>query len=166
MLVGEQPGNDEDLAGHPFVGPAGTLLDAALGEAGLSREEVYVTNAVKHFKFVTRGKRRLHERPKASEVEACRPWLGEELRLVQPRIVVALGATATSVLFSADRRVTRDRGRLLPLAFGIAHQPKLRGLLTIHPAAALRGPSSARRKELRAMLVDDLRLARERAGEL
>jgi DNA polymerase len=162
MLVGEQPGDEEDLRGHPFVGPAGALLDGALAEVGLSRTDVFVTNAVKHFKFVDRGKRRLHERPSAREVRACNPWLVDELRLVAPRMVVALGATATAALFGSKVSVMRDRGRVLSFPIGGAIEA-VEAVLTIHPAAALRAPTSARRHELRDMLVADLALAARRA---
>jgi DNA polymerase len=159
MLVGEQPGDEEDRAGHPFVGPSGALLDAALAEAGLARGAVYVTNAVKHFKFAERGKRRLHEKPNAREVRACGMWLGQELRLVHPRVVVALGATATSALFGSRVAVMRDRGHVLSLAPLGAPEQVVEAVVTIHPSAALRAPTSERRHELRAMLVDDLRVA-------
>src|SRR5689334_13913302 len=118
MLIGEQPGDQEDLQGHPFVGPAGKLLDRALGEAGIDRRRVYVTNAVKHFKWLPRGKRRLHSKPSALEVKACQPWLAAELRAVRPAIVVCLGATAAQALLGRGFRVTAQRGRVLraPLA--------------------------------------------------
>jgi DNA polymerase len=163
MLVGEQPGDEEDRRGHPFVGPAGALLDGALAEAGLSRAGVFVTNAVKHFKFVERGKRRLHEKPNAREVRACNPWLLDELRLVEPRMVVALGATAASALFGAKVSVMRDRGHVLSLAIGGDTVETVEAVLTIHPSAALRATTSERRHELRAMLVADLALAARRA---
>jgi DNA polymerase len=163
MLVGEQPGDEEDRRGHPFVGPAGALLDDALAEAGVARADVYVTNAVKHFKLVGRGKRRLHGKPKAREVQACDPWLRDELRLVTPRIVVALGATATSALFGSKVSVMRDRGRVLSLPGDGDVVESVEAVLTIHPSAALRAPTSERRRELRAMLVADLALAASRA---
>ena len=158
VLVGEQPGDEEDVAGHPFVGPAGALLDAALVEAALPRADVYVTNAVKHFKFIQRGKRRLHERANAREVRACRPWLVDELRLIKPRVVVALGATAARAVFSGQVRVTHDRGRWLELAALELGRPQTRGLLTLHPAAVLRAPTPALRREMRDLLVRDLHM--------
>jgi DNA polymerase len=165
MLVGEQPGDEEDLRGHPFVGPAGALLDAALAQAGVTRNDVYVTNAVKHFKFVQRGKRRLHEKPKGREIDACRPWLLEELELVRPRVVVALGATAAASLFGSRVRVLRDRGHVLTLPVVGAEPPgPVAAVLTIHPSAALRAPTSERRHELRDMLVADLTLAAHAAA--
>src|SRR3954453_21369067 len=116
LFVGEQPGNEEDLTGKPFVGPAGRLLDEALVEAGIDRKRVYVTNVVKHFKWeaAQRGKRRIHKKPRHSEIEACRPWLDAELKVVQPRVVVCLGASAAQGLLGKDFRVTRDRGKLIP----------------------------------------------------
>jgi DNA polymerase len=163
LLVGEQPGDEEDQRGHPFVGPAGALLDGALAAAGLSREGVFVTNAVKHFKFVERGKRRLHEKPNAREVRACKPWLLDELRLVAPRMVVALGATASSALFGSKVSVMRDRGRVLSLPVDGEAIADVEAVVTIHPSAALRAPTSERRHELRDMLVADLALAARRA---
>ncbi|HEY2728313.1 MAG TPA: UdgX family uracil-DNA binding protein [Polyangia bacterium] len=163
MLVGEQPGDEEDRRGHPFVGPAGALLDRALADAGVSRSEVYVTNAVKHFKFIERGKRRLHDKPKGREIRACSPWLRDELRLVAPRMVVALGATATTALFGSKASVMRDRGRVLVLPSDDDDDDddarSTQAVLTVHPSAALRAPTSARRQELREMLVSDLALA-------
>jgi DNA polymerase len=161
MLVGEQPGNEEDLAGRPFVGPAGALLDEALAAAGLDRSSLYVTNAVKHFKFVDRGKRRLHEKPNAREVRACSTWLAQELRLVHPRLVVAMGATAAASLFGSKVAVMRDRGHVISLPSVLELERPLDAVLTIHPSAALRAPTSERRRELREMLVADLRVARE-----
>jgi uracil-DNA glycosylase family protein len=163
MLVGEQPGDEEDRRGQPFVGPAGVLLDRALEEAGLARADVYVTNAVKHFKFVERGKRRLHDKPKGREIRACSPWLREEMRLVAPHVVVALGATATASLFGAKVSVMRDRGRALSLATTDGG-PVVNAVLTVHPAAVLRAPTSQRRGELREMLVGDLIVARRASG--
>jgi DNA polymerase len=160
MLVGEQPGDEEDRSGRPFVGPAGHLLDEALSAAGVPRADVYVTNAVKHFKFVERGKRRLHDKPKGREVSACSPWLREEVRLVRPRLIVALGATASTSLFGPKVRVMRDHGRVLSMALSGAGSVSVEAVLTIHPSAALRGPTSERRRELREMLIDDLTIAR------
>jgi uracil-DNA glycosylase family protein len=150
MLVGEQPGDREDHEGEPFVGPAGGLLDRALKEASIAREDIYLTNAVKHFKWRPRGKRRLHQTPRAAEVEACRPWLEAELETIHPRAVVALGATAAKSLFGSSVRVTRDRGRLLetPLA------PI--GAVTVHPSAILRVRDREERQDALAGLVEDL----------
>jgi uracil-DNA glycosylase family protein len=152
MLVGEQPGDREDREGEPFVGPAGRLLDRALGEAGIDRDAVYVTNAVKHFKWRPRGKRRLHQTPRAGEIEACKPWLDAEVEAVAPRAVVALGATAARALFGSAVRVTRDRGRLLetPLAPIAA--------ATVHPSAILRATDREEREDAFAGLVEDLEL--------
>jgi uracil-DNA glycosylase len=150
MLVGEQPGDQEDLRGSPFVGPAGGLLDRALEEAGIERDAVYVTNAVKHFKWKPRGKRRLHQTPRAGEVEACKPWLEAELEAVRPRAVVALGATAAKALFGPSVRVTKDRGR--PLETPLAPL----GAVTIHPSAILRLRDSDERHEALAALAADL----------
>jgi uracil-DNA glycosylase len=153
LLVGEQPGDREDLAGRPFVGPAGRLLDEALEEAGIDRADAYVTNAVKHFKWEPRGKRRIHQKPNASEIAACRPWLEAELAVVEPRVLVCLGATAAQALLGRGVRVTRDRGRpleseLAPVAFA-----------TVHPSSILRAPDEASRQHERALFVDDLRVA-------
>ena len=152
LLVGEQPGDREDIAGHPFVGPAGHVLDAALAEAGIDRKRVYLTNAVKHFKWRASGKRRLHERPNTREVAACRIWLEIELRLVKPDIVVALGATAAQALLGPAFRVTKQRGKIVssPLA--------TRVVATVHPSSILRAPDDeSRHKEMRAF-VRDLRV--------
>jgi len=139
MLVGEQPGDQEDRAGHPFVGPAGKLLDTSLQQAGIDRARVYVTNSVKHFKFVQieRG-RRLHKKPTAAEIRACTPWLQEEVRLVKPRAIVALGATAAPALLGKQLRVTRDRGKPIPSEWAEAV------VATVHPSAVLRAPDDAR----------------------
>jgi uracil-DNA glycosylase len=157
MLVGEQPGDQEDTQGAPFVGPAGRLLDEALDEAGIDRSRAYVTNAVKHFKWRARGKRRIHDKPSWSQISACRPWLLAELAAVGPRAVVLMGATAAQSLLGRDVRVTRDRGRygqdgLAPLADVV--------VVTIHPSAILRGEPEEREREL-AAFVADLRLAAE-----
>ena len=152
MLVGEQPGDREDLAGRPFVGPAGRLLDEALAEAGIDRSHAYVTNAVKHFKWQGRGKRRIHQKPTWSESVACRPWLEAELAAVRPRVVVALGATAAQSLLGKDFRVTKQRGEAVdsPLAEHV--------VATVHPSSILRQrDEEARRVELAAFL-DDLRV--------
>ncbi len=154
LLVGEQPGDREDLAGAPFVGPAGRLLDEALAAAGVDRSEAYVTNAVKHFKWTRKGngKVRLHQKPNAGEVAACRPWLEAELEAVRPEIVVCLGATAALSLLGKDVRVTRDRGRWL------SSDLIPRALATIHPSAVLRSVNEAARVEAFDGLVTDLSL--------
>lgn len=157
MLVGEQPGDREDLEGRPFVGPAGRLLDRALERAGVDRSEVYVTNAVKHFKWRARGARRIHDTPNERELAACRPWLRAEIEAVRPRVVLALGASAARTLLGRDFRLTRHRGELHPSDAG-----HLLGA-TLHPSAILRGPPE-RREELLAGLVDDLRGASEAAA--
>ena len=156
VLVGEQPGDQEDLSGHPFVGPAGKLLDRALAEAGLERRQVYVTNAVKHFNFESRGKFRLHKRPPVTAVKACRPWLDAELQLLRPAVVVLLGATAAQALLGADFRVTRSRGKVIPHALG-------KVIATLHPSAILRAPDPRAREESFLTLVTDLRLAARQA---
>lgn len=150
MLVGEQPGDREDIEGKPFVGPAGGLLDRALSEAGIERDAVYLTNAVKHFKWKPRGKRRLHQTPRAGEVAACRPWLEAEIEAVEPEALLALGATAARSVFGPSVRVTRDRGRLLetPLA-PLAS-------VTVHPSAILRERERQDREDAFAGLVEDL----------
>jgi uracil-DNA glycosylase len=159
MLVGEQPGDREDLEGEPFVGPAGGVLMRALEEAGIDPGAVYLTNAVKHFKWRARGKRRLHQTPRAGEVEACKPWLEAELEAVRPTGLLALGATAAKALFGASLRVTRDRGRLIdsPLAPVAA--------LTMHPSAILRLRDHEEREDAMAALVDDLRLLADAAAQ-
>jgi uracil-DNA glycosylase len=151
MLIGEQPGDAEDLAGHPFVGPAGKLLDRCLAEAGIDRERAYITNVVKHFKWVPRGPRRIHSKPGAVEIEACFPWLKAEIAAVAPRIIVALGATAAQALFGRAFRVTRDRGRLVPS--GLAPY----ALATAHPSALLRAPDEQTRDRETRRFVEDLR---------
>ena len=152
MLVGEQPGDQEDLKGAPFVGPAGEVLDRALAEVGLDRRQVYVTNAVKHFSFVERGKRRIHQTPRLPEIAACRPWLEAELELVKPQVLGALGATAARALFGPDFRLLRQRGQF----FSTPWSPKT--IATLHPSAVLRGQDDAKQARLYAMLRDDLRL--------
>lgn len=152
MLVGEQPGDQEDRLGEPFVGPAGALLDQALAEAGIPRDEVYLTNAVKHFKWEPRGKRRIHKKPRASEIKACRPWLEAELRAVAPGLIVCLGATAAQAVFGSQFRLMQQRGQVMPSLLG-PH-----ALATIHPSAVLRAPDSEGRHAAYAMLVADLRL--------
>jgi uracil-DNA glycosylase family protein len=149
MLVGEQPGDQEDRQGHPFVGPAGQLLDAALAQAGIERDRVYITNAVKHFKFVVieRG-RRLHKKPSVGEVRACHPWLQEEIRLLKPRVIVALGATAAQALLGKQFRVTQDRGKLIRSDLASAV------VATVHPSAVLRAPGDAREEARREFFAD------------
>jgi uracil-DNA glycosylase len=153
VLVGEQPGDQEDLAGRPFVGPAGKLLDRALAAAGLKRSAVYVTNAVKHFNFEPRGKFRLHKRPPATAVKACRPWLDAELEALRPAVVVLLGATAAQAILGSAFRVTRDRGKVLRDSF----------IATLHPSALLRAPDPSAREASFALLVADLKLAAKHA---
>ena len=150
MLVGEQPGDQEDIAGRPFVGPAGKLLDRALAEAGIDRDTTYVTNVVKHFKWEPRGKRRIHQKPNWSEIAACKPWLEAELAVVQPEVLVCLGATAAQALLGKQFRVTKQRGELVEseLARYVT--------ATVHPSSILRG-EPAEREEALAGLVDDLR---------
>jgi DNA polymerase len=151
MLVGEQPGDAEDRAGLPFVGPAGQLLRSALVEAGIDMAGIYLTNAVKHFKWKASGKRRLHERPGREEILACRLWLDEEIALVQPQAIVALGATAAGVLLGSSARVTRDRGKPFPSSLARFVT------LTVHPSSILRAPDSAARAAARRQFVADLR---------
>jgi uracil-DNA glycosylase len=151
MLIGEQPGDKEDLAGKPFVGPAGRELDRGLEAAGIVREDAYVTNVVKHFKFEERGRRRIHQTPKRFEIDACRPWLEEELRVVEPEAVVLLGATAAKALLGSSFRVTQHRGELL--------DSELAPLVsaTIHPSAILRAPDEQSRVAEREAFAQDLR---------
>jgi DNA polymerase len=151
VFVGEQPGHEEDLAGRPFVGPAGRLLDRALAEAGIERSVVYVTNVVKHFKWEPRRKRRIHAKPNASEIAACRPWLEAELAVLEPKVVVCLGATAAQALLGRQFRVSAQRGRWVssPLA------PRV--LATVHPSSILRAPDDETRREEIRRFVDDLR---------
>jgi DNA polymerase len=151
MLVGEQPGNDEDLSGHPFVGPAGRLLDRALADAGIDRAAVYVTNVVKHFKWEPRGKRRIHKKPSAREIAACRPWLDTEIALVRPRAIVCLGATAAQALIGRQFRVTAHRGAFVPSSLA----PLV--LATVHPSSILRAPDEETRHLEMQRFTDDLR---------
>jgi len=153
MLVGEQPGDYEDVAGKPFVGPAGKIMDRALEEAGIDRKKVYVTNAVKHFKWEPRGKRRVHKKPNAREIAACRPWLEAEVRLVRPNLVVAMGATAAQTIFGPSFRVTRERGKVLSSKLA----PKV--LATVHPSSLLRQPDEESRDREFKHFVSDLRVA-------
>jgi len=152
VLVGEQPGDQEDLKGAPFVGPAGEVLDRALGEAGLDRTKIYVTNAVKHFKFVQRGKRRIHETPRLTEVAACRPWLDAELDVIKPDVLAALGATAARAILGPDFRLMQQHGRFYETRWS----PKT--VATLHPSAVLRGEDDAAQERLYRMLADDLKL--------
>jgi DNA polymerase len=150
MFVGEQPGDQEDRAGRPFVGPAGKLFDEALEDAGIDRTQVYVTNAVKHFKWRARGKRRIHQKPNWSEIAACRPWLESELAVVEPRVLVCLGATAAQALLGRQFRVTQQRGQ--PVESDLAEHV----LATVHPSSILRGDPASREQEYGAF-VNDLR---------
>jgi len=155
LLVGEQPGNEEDLAGKPFVGPAGRLLDDALLEAGIDRAKTYVTNVVKHFKWEPRGKRRIHKKPNAREVSACRPWLEAEISLVKPKVIVCLGATAAQALLGPQFRVTKQRGQFIESKLA----PYI--MATVHPSSILRAPDDKTRRDERRRFVDDLkRIAR------
>src|SRR5204863_5473545 len=151
MFVGEQPGDAEDLAGHPFVGPAGKLLDRCIETAGIDRRRAYVTNAVKHFKWVPRGTRRIHSKPSSMEIAACFPWLEAELAAVKPRVVVALGATAAQALFGKAFRVTKERGRLVPSRFAPY------ALATVHPSSLLRAPDEETRQREMQLFVEDLK---------
>ncbi len=158
VLVGEQPGDQEDRQGAPFVGPAGALLDRALAEAGISRDEVYVTNAVKHFKFVERGKRRIHQNPSSAEIGACKPWLAAELRIIQPDVLVCLGATASRALMGPGFGLLKQRGRVLKTPWS----PAL--VATYHPSAALRADDEQARRKVYETLVSDLRVAARAAA--
>jgi DNA polymerase len=151
MLVGEQPGDKEDLAGRPFVGPAGALLDRCLSEAGIERSRAYVTNAVKHFKWIRQGKRRLHGKPSAREIDICKPWLAAEIELVRPTVLVCLGATAARTLLGKDFRVTRQRGEFIPSPLAG------RVMATVHPSSLLRA-TEGREQEI-ARFIGDLRKA-------
>ena len=160
MFVGEQPGDQEDLAGRPFVGPAGALFDAALEKAGIDRSTVYVTNAVKHFKFVQRGKRRIHNKPDAREITACHWWLEHERELIRPQVTVALGATAARSLIGKTVTISKVRGEPLKLADGSECW------VTVHPSFLLRIPDEVRRHEERALFVRDLKRIKARASQL
>src|SRR5689334_20535674 len=162
MLVGEQPGDQEDLQGRPFVGPAGKMLDRALIEAGVDRSEVYVTNIVKHFKNEPRGKRRLHKKPSRYEVEVCKVWFDQELALVNPRLVVAMGVTAASALAGKAVTLSRLRGQVVSFDNAGGQQ----GIVTIHPSSILRAPDEAGRRAAYAGLVKDLKLAMKSVAEL
>ena len=154
ILIGKQPGDKEDQQGRPFEGPAGRLLDQALEEAGVDRRMVYVTNAVKHFKFEPRGKRRIHRKPGSLEIQACKPWLQAEIEVIGPRIVVCMGATAAQALMGPKFRVTQDRGVLLPFEHGT------QVMATVHPSSLLRVTDRERRREEYERFVEDLRLIR------
>ena len=153
-LVGEQPGNEEDLQGHPFVGPAGGILDRALADASIERTEVYLTNCVKHFKFEERGKRRLHQKPRIGQVRACAPWLEAEMELIKPQVIVCLGATAAQTLLGSKFRLTQERG----VSFQHPWAPHV--VATIHPSAILRAPDSEQRHAEYSRFVKDLKGAR------
>jgi DNA polymerase len=153
MLLGEQPGDQEDVAGKPFVGPAGKILDRALEEAGIDRKQVYVTNTVKHFKWEPRGKRRIHKKPNSREIAACRPWLEAELRAVDPGLLVCLGATAAQAILGPAFRVTRDRGKV------VKSDVAPRVLATVHPSSLLRQPDEESREREYKLFVADLRAA-------
>ena len=154
MLIGEQPGNSEDLEGRPFVGPAGALLDRALAEAGIDRAKVYVTNVVKHFKWEPRGKRRIHKKPNALEITACRPWLEAEIRVVKPRVIVCLGSTAAQAVIDKKFKVSYERGRFVdsPLAEYVT--------ATVHPSSILRAPTDEARREETKLFIADLKKVR------
>jgi DNA polymerase len=164
MLIGEQPGDAEDLSGHPFVGPAGKLLDRALADAGIDRSTVYLTNVVKHFKWEPRGKRRIHKKPRASEIAACRPWLDTEIALVRPRVIVCLGATAAQALLGSSFKVTQHRGEFVESPLAWPAEAKREGgaprvIATVHPSSILRAADEdARRREM-AHFTADLRAA-------
>jgi uracil-DNA glycosylase len=159
MLVGEQPGDQEDLAGRPFVGPAGKVLDQALEAAGIERADIYITNAVKHFKNEPRGKRRIHKKPDTSEIDACRWWLDNELDLVQPAVTVALGATAARALMRKALSINANRGRVIALPGGT------KGLITVHPSYLLRLQEERDKRREFDLLVRDLRIANEAASK-
>jgi DNA polymerase len=160
LFVGEQPGNEEDLTGKPFVGPAGRMFDSALEEAGINRQQTYVTNVVKHFKWEPRGKRRIHKKPNSQEINACRPWLEAEIAVVKPKVVVALGATAAQALLGAQFRVTKNRGEFLESTLA----PYI--MATVHPSSILRAPDDETRRLEYRRFVDDLKkLARVLSDE-
>jgi uracil-DNA glycosylase family protein len=152
FLVGEQPGNDEDLQGKPFVGPAGRILDEALVSAGIDRADAYVTNVVKHFKWEAKGKRRMHKKPTAREIAACLPWLEKEIELIKPEILVCLGATAAQTLLGRNFKVSVQRGQVLPSRFGT------RALATVHPSSILRQPTSEDRHRAMDQFVADMKV--------
>jgi len=152
MFVGEQPGDKEDLEGRPFVGPAGALLDQALAEAGIDRKQTYVTNAVKHFKWEPRGKRRIHKKPNSAEVSACRAWLDAEIEVIQPKVIVCLGATAAQALLGRTFRVTQERGTLM------GFRDRIQIAATVHPSSILRAPDDESRHREMQLFIDDLRV--------
>jgi len=156
MLVGEQPGDQEDLQGRPFVGPAGKLLDRALEAAGIDRDDVYVTNVVKHFKWEPRGKRRIHKKPSAMEIAACRPWFDEEVRVVKPSVIVCMGATAAQALLGRNFKVTQERGKVIS-------REGIRFVATVHPSSILRAPDDQTRHAEMAHFIEDLRVV---AGQI
>ena len=158
MLIGEQPGDREDIEGKPFVGPAGRILDEGLEAAQIARTSVYVTNAVKHFRFTRRGKRRLHEKPNSQQVRACRPWLQAEVETVRPSLLVLLGATAAQSLLGPTFRVTQHRGKVIPTPLGIP------AVATVHPSSILRAPDDAAREEAMAAFIADLRSVKRQLG--
>jgi DNA polymerase len=160
LFVGEQPGDKEDLAGRPFVGPAGMLFDEALEEAKIDRAKVYVTNVVKHFKWEPRGKRRIHKKPNAAEITACRPWLDAEIHVIQPRAIICLGATAAQALLGPKFRVTAQRGLFVesPLADYVT--------ATVHPSSILRAPTDEARRIEKAHFIDDLKKIRKALGDI
>ncbi len=151
MFVGEQPGDSEDRQGHPFVGPAGTLLRKAMQQAGIDPREVYITNAVKHFKYIERGKRRIHQKPKVIEIQACVPWLAAEIEVVRPQVVVALGATAAQAMLGSDFRLTKHRGEVL------SSELAPRVIATVHPSSILRARDDETRHIEMAMFIEDLK---------
>ena len=151
LFVGEQPGNEEDLIGKPFVGPAGRLLDDALAEAGIDRAQTYVTNVVKHFKWEPRGKRRIHKKPNAREIAACRPWLEAEITLVKPKVIVCLGATAAQALLGPQFRVSKQRGQFIESSLA----PYI--VATFHPSSILRAPDDEMRRNEKRRFIDDLK---------
>jgi uracil-DNA glycosylase family protein len=155
MLVGEQPGDKEDLAGKPFVGPAGLMLDRALEEAGIDRKKAYVTNAVKHFKFVPRGKVRLHQKPTTPEIKACRQWYERELISIKPDLVVAMGATAAQSVFGKITPINKNRGRVIDLGAGV------KAVVTVHPSYLLRQPDAEAKAREYALFIADLKIAAE-----
>ena len=158
MLIGEQPGDREDIEGMPFVGPAGRILDEGLEAAQIARASVYVTNAVKHFRFTRRGKRRLHEKPNSQQVRACRPWLQAEVETVRPSLLVLLSATAAQLLIGPTFRVTQHRGKVIPTPLGIP------AVATVHPSSILRAPDGAAREEAMAAFIADLRSVKRQLG--
>jgi len=160
MFLGEQPGDQEDLSGKPFVGPAGQLLNRALEEAGVDRDAVYVTNTVKHFKWEPRGKRRIHQKPNSRDIAACRPWLEAELQIVRPKVLVCLGSTAAQAIFGSGFRVTRERGKLLD------SEVAARVVTTVHPSSLLRQPDEQSRQREYKLFVDDLRAAKRAANSV